>query len=139
MINGCQLSWESPNGPWNQGYIADFWRRMTEGDIKWDHTLDRKVGGCEVSVGMNLSNIALVPMSASSLMALVTGVVYYVRRGEEIPASLKEAFMSIKVTWIFGASKDEIINMSIKETLNSSSASATLKWRTSSKSAHGCP
>ena len=22
VINACQLSWESPNGPWNQGYIS---------------------------------------------------------------------------------------------------------------------
>ena len=70
------LSWESPNGPWNQGYIMAFWERMQAGEIKWDHTLDRKVGGCEVSDGMALNNLALVPMSASSLMTLIAGVVF---------------------------------------------------------------
>ena len=117
VINACQLSWESPNGPWNQGYIESFWQRMESGDIKWDHTLDRKAGGVEVKEDMPLNNLALVPMSASSLMALIAGVVYYVVRDEEIPTHLKQAFMSVKVTWVFGASRDEIINMSISENI----------------------
>ena len=117
VINACQLSWESPNGPWNQGYIESFWQRMASGDIKWDHTLDRKAGGIDVKMDMPLSGLALVPMSASSLMALIAGVVYHVVRDEEIPTNLAQAFMSVKVTWVFGASKDEIINMSILDNI----------------------
>lgn len=117
VVNACQLSWESPNGPWNQGYIESFWQRMTSGDIKWDHTLDRKAGGIDVRDGMPLSALALVPMSASSLMSLIAGVVYHVVRDVEIPTQLHQAFMSIKVTWVFGASKDEIINMSILDNI----------------------
>ena len=75
VINACQVSWESPNGPWSQGYITSFWQRMESGDIKWDRTLDRKVGGCGVT-NPSLNNLALVPMSASSLMALIAGVIY---------------------------------------------------------------
>ena len=89
---------------------------MVSEDIKWDHTLDRKVGGCDVA-HMIVNSLALVPMSASSLMALIAGVVYYVVRDEAVPAFLREAFLSVKVTWILGASKDEIINLSIQENI----------------------
>ena len=50
-------------------------------------------------------------------MALITGVVYYVVRDVDVPENLKGAFMSIKVTWVFGASTDEIINIGIKENI----------------------
>ncbi len=26
VINGCMVSWESPNGPWNAGHSSEFWK-----------------------------------------------------------------------------------------------------------------
>ena len=76
-----------------------------------------QVGGVDVAPGMPMANLALVPVSASSLMALIAGVVHYVVRDVDVPENLKDAFMSIKVTWVIGASTDDIINMGIKENM----------------------
>ena len=117
VINGCQLSWLPPNGPWNQGYIMSFAQKFESGDSKWDITLDRKAGGVAVSETMDLGSLKLVAMNSSSLMGLIMLVVFHVVQGE-VPEHLKQAFTSLKVTWCFSATSDEIIRMSIKDNID---------------------
>ena len=118
VINCCQLSWESPNGPWNEGYILSFWEKFKSGESMWDVTIDRKAGGILVSDNLDLTAINLIVMNASSTMALIMGVVFHVVHDGDVPTNLKDAFQSLKVTWLFSATRDEMINLSIKENIN---------------------
>ena len=118
VVNGCQLSWQSPNGPWNEGYIMSFLEKLQSGETQWDMTIDRKAGGVRVKETMDFTSINLIPMNASPIMALIASVVFHVVREGKCPPRLKEAFKSLKVTWLFTATIDEIINLSMKENMD---------------------
>ena len=84
----------------------------------WDITIDRKAGGILVNDNLDLSAVNLFLMNASSAMALIMGVVFHVAQGSDVPRNLKDAFQSLKVTWLFSATRDEMINLSIKENID---------------------
>ena len=112
VVNGCQMAWASPNGPWNEAYILSLWEEFTSGEAKGDVTIDRKAGGLINATTLN--HLSLVTVNSSSVIALILGVVFHIVHDGTCPENLKNAFKSLKVTLCLGASTDEIINMSIK-------------------------
>jgi hypothetical protein len=115
IVNDCQIAWESPNGPWNEGNILYFWE-FASGEAKWDVTVDRKAGGLTNTTTLN--HLSRVTVKSSSVMALIMGVVFHVVHDGTCLDNLKNAFTSLKVTLCIGASADEIINMSIKKNID---------------------
>ena len=49
VVSATQMSWESPNGPWNVGYIENFSQKIESGELKWDITVERKAGGLDIA------------------------------------------------------------------------------------------
>jgi hypothetical protein len=117
VVNGCMLSWEPPNGPWNTGYIAAFWEKFKTGERKWDITLERKAGGVVVKGDMDFSQISLVVTNASSVMSLIREVVGQVMRTGSCTEEMAKAFMSLRVTWLFSAHAHELATVGIKENI----------------------
>ena len=118
VINGTQVSWESPSGPWNVGYIEHLSNKIENGEMKWDCTIERKAGGVNINVStVDTTNLTLTVANSASVMSLVRLVVGQVMRTGKCDDSLKRSFASLRVTWLFAASKDEIVNMSIRENI----------------------
>ena len=117
VINGCMISWEPQGSPWNSGYIANFWTKFESGEREWDSTIERKAGGVEPLREPDLQQICFTLSSASSVMALVRAVVGHVIRTGTCPAHLAQAFMSIRIAWLFQASPQEIVTIETAENL----------------------
>ena len=100
VVNGCQMAWESPNGPWHEGYILSFWAKFVAGEAKWDFTIDRKAGG--LTNIKTLNHLSLVTVNSSSVIALILGVVFHIVHDGTCPDNLKNAFKSLKVIVSWG-------------------------------------
>ncbi len=116
-INGCMIDWSSSSGPWNAGYIGQFWSKFESGEKTWDPTIDRKAGGATVSPDMSFDGLNLSVVSASSVMALIRAVCGQVMRTGTCDETLARHFRSIRVTWLLEASSDEIVTMSMSENI----------------------
>ena len=119
VVNGCFLSWEPAAGPFNTGYIASFWSKFESGEKQWDVTIDRKAGGVEVSMEkpIELNALKFSVAGVSSIMALMRAVLGHVVRTGSCPAALALAFKSIRITWLFTASVQEILTLSVIENI----------------------
>ena len=119
VVNGCFLNWESVGAPWNTGYIASFWSKFESGEKVWDTTLDRKAGGIPVEYDkdVEISALKFSVVGASSIMALMRAVLGHVVRTGQCPEDLKLAFGSIKITWLFGATDQEILTLSVNDNI----------------------
>ena len=117
VINGCMISWEPHGSPWNAGYIANFWSKFASGERSWDSTIERKAGGVDPLREPDIQQLVFTLSSASSVMALVRAVLGHVVRTGECPADLAQAFMSIRIAWLFQASPQEIATIGISENM----------------------
>ena len=120
VVNGCQLNWESVGAPWNTGYIASFWAKFESGEKTWDTTLDRKAGGIPMDYDedTDITTLKFSVVGASSIMALMRAVLGHVARTASCPDDLKLAFGSIKITWLFGATDQEILTLSVNDNID---------------------
>jgi len=118
VINATQMSWESPSGPWNVGYIEHLSDKIKDGQMQWDCTIERKAGGMDTSKTPDFTSINLTLANSASAMALIRIVVGEVKRKGDCSDDLKRNFMSLRITWLFTASKDEIINLSMQENIS---------------------
>ena len=117
VVSATQISWESPNGPWNVGYIENFSEKITSGELKWDVNVERKAGGLNLENLSSLCSQSLVVSNSASMMALVRLVVGKLVRTGSIDDELKRCFMSMRVNILWSASKDEIVNLSSMENI----------------------
>jgi hypothetical protein len=119
VVNGCMLDWSAGDRPWNVGYIKDFWSKFESGERIWDSTLERKGGGYGAVdlAKVEMKSLSLRLDSSSSVMALVRAVTGLALRTGTVPENLRKAFMSIKVTWLFGATAQEIVTLGMRGNL----------------------
>ena len=117
VINGCMVSWEPNGSPWNKGYIANFWSKFVSGERSWDSTIERKAGGIEELKEPDIQQMTFTLSSSSSVMALVRAVLSHVVRTGDCPEDLAQAFMSIRINWLFQASPQEIATVGITENM----------------------
>ena len=118
VISGLMVSWECPNGIWNEGYIAKWWQKFADGEATWDTSIERKAGGIEIAMGMDYTKVNnFVVANASSVMALIRAVAGHVMRTGECPEHLVQAFASIRITWLLMSTKDEMVNLSSAENI----------------------
>ena len=120
VVNGCFLNWESVGAPWNTGYIASVWSKFESGEKAWDTTLDRKAGGIplEYDKDTDIATLKFSVAGASSIMALPRAVLGYVIRTGQCPDDLKLAWGSIKITWLFGATDQEILTLFVNDNID---------------------
>ena len=120
VVNGCFLNWESVGAPWNTGYIASFWSKFESGEKAWDITLDRKAGGIPVEYDKDtdITTLKFCVVGASSIMALTRAVLGHVIRTGQCPEDLKLAWGSINITWLFGATDQEILTWSVQDNID---------------------
>ena len=83
------MAWESPNDPWNEGYILSFCEKFASGEAKWDVTIDRKASA--LTNIKTLDHLSLVTVNSSSVMALIMGVVFHVVHDGTCPDNMKHA------------------------------------------------
>ena len=120
VVNGCFINWEPVGGPWNTGYIASFWSKFASGEKAWDSTLERKAGGIalEFDRDVDLDNMKFTVVNATSVMALVRAVLGHVVRTGTCPEDLKIAFGSLRITWLFGSTQEQILTLSIADNID---------------------
>ena len=106
--------------PWNTGYITNFWSKFESGEKTWDTTIDRKAGGAVLSYDkdVDVTTLKFSVVSSSSLMALMRAVLGHVVRTGQCPPDLALAFKSIKITWLFESTEQEILTMSVNDNID---------------------
>ena len=90
------------------GYVASFWSKFEAGEKTWDTMIDRKAGVIDSKKNPDMQQMSFVLSSLSSSMALIRAVLCHVARAGECPPDLKGAFTSIRVTWLFQATIEQI-------------------------------
>lgn len=117
VINCNMLDWTNNGMPWNKGHI-DFWfKGFKNGEKQWDTSIERFAGGIPLSKNMEFSDLNFSLSSQSSVQSLVRDTVGEVQRGEDIPRWQRVAYQSLRVTWLFESSMDEIVNIKVMENI----------------------
>ena len=99
VINGLQLLWTNPGGPFNIGNIEDFWRKFASGEKTWDRNIERRVGG--IPLGSDPDSLEYTALSfavagTTATMALIRAVAGHIMRTGTCPPSLAADFKSIR-------------------------------------------
>ena len=126
VINGCQVPWINANGPWNQGYIKDFWEKLDNGKA-WDPTIERKAGGVALYEGITMDKINLTVSSTSSVMSLIRAVVGQYQRTGTVEQWLLDNFLSIRVNWLLESTVEEIGTLNIAENIEQATRKKTFR------------
>ena len=94
VINGCMIPWTNPWGPWNIGYIKDFWEKIDNGE-NWDKPIERKAGGVKVTEAITIEQCTRCLSSLSSVMSLIRATVGQFQRTNTVDEQLLSIFQFV--------------------------------------------
>ena len=72
----------------------------------------------EYDTDIDIITLKFCVVGASSIMALARAVLGHVIRTGQCPEDLKLAWGSIKITWLFGATDQEILTLSVHDNID---------------------
>jgi hypothetical protein len=103
VINACLVDWLPPGKKYDIGYIGHFRHDKLP---EWSTHIERTAGGLQHEIRYNAQHLAVTNMS--SLMAMISEVVYQFLSEGKVSPDMARAFRSIRVLLLYGASKDDI-------------------------------
>jgi hypothetical protein len=112
VINANMIDWLPPGKQYDVGYIGQFHEEKLP---EWNIHIERTAGGLQSEVKYNAQHLAVTNMS--SLMAMISEVVYQYMAVGHISPQMTKAYTSVRVLLLYGASRDDISTI-INETEN---------------------